>query len=43
MSDIRRQALACRDAAQVMFALDTDTKRKLLNDMAAAIDAGLAL
>lgn len=40
MSEIRRLALACRDAAQVMFTLDTDTKRRLLNDMATAIEAG---
>jgi glutamate-5-semialdehyde dehydrogenase len=39
MSDIRTLALACRDAAQVMFTLDTETKRKLLQDMAAALDA----
>lgn len=38
MSDIRTLALACRDAAQVMFTLDTETKRKLLQDMAAALD-----
>jgi glutamate-5-semialdehyde dehydrogenase len=39
MSDIRTLALACRDAAQVMFTLDTNTKRKLLHDMATALDA----
>jgi glutamate-5-semialdehyde dehydrogenase len=39
MSDIRTLALACRDAAQVMFTLDTETKRKLLQDMAVALDA----
>jgi glutamate-5-semialdehyde dehydrogenase len=39
MSDIRTLALACRDAAQVMFTLDTETKRTLLQDMAAALDA----
>jgi glutamate-5-semialdehyde dehydrogenase len=38
MSEIRNQALACRDAAQVMFALDSDTKRKLLHDMARALE-----
>lgn len=38
MSEIRTLALACKDAAQVMFALDTDTKRKLLQDMAAALE-----
>jgi glutamate-5-semialdehyde dehydrogenase len=39
MSEIRTLALACKDAAQAMFALDTDTKRKLLHDMAAALEA----
>jgi glutamate-5-semialdehyde dehydrogenase len=39
MSDIRTLALACRDAAQVMFALDSQTKRTLLRDMADALDA----
>jgi glutamate-5-semialdehyde dehydrogenase len=39
MSEIRQLALACKDAAQTMFALDTDTKRKLLHDMAAALEA----
>ena len=38
MSDIRQLALACKDAAQAMFTLDTDTKRKLLHDMAAALE-----
>ncbi|HUA79803.1 MAG TPA: glutamate-5-semialdehyde dehydrogenase [Dyella sp.] len=38
MSDIRTQALACKDAAQAMFALDSATKRKLLRDMAAALE-----
>lgn len=38
MSEIRQLALACKDAAQAMFALDTDTKRKLLHDMAAALE-----
>ncbi|WP_233841418.1 glutamate-5-semialdehyde dehydrogenase [Dyella sp. 2HG41-7] len=38
MSDIRTQALACKDAAQAMFALDSDTKRKLLHDMASALE-----
>jgi len=37
MSEIRTLALACKDAAQAMFALDTETKRKLLRDMAAAL------
>jgi glutamate-5-semialdehyde dehydrogenase len=39
MSEIRNLALACKDAAQAMFALDTATKRKLLHDMAAALEA----
>jgi glutamate-5-semialdehyde dehydrogenase len=39
MSDIRNQALACRDAAQVLFALDSETKRRLLRDMAEALEA----
>ncbi|GLQ94521.1 glutamate-5-semialdehyde dehydrogenase [Dyella acidisoli] len=38
MSEIRTLALACKDAAQAMFALDTETKRKLLHDMAAALE-----
>jgi glutamate-5-semialdehyde dehydrogenase len=37
MSTIRQQALACRDAAAVVAALDTETKRVLLRDMAAAL------
>jgi glutamate-5-semialdehyde dehydrogenase len=39
MSEIRTLALACRDAAQVMFALDSESKRQLLRDMAAALEA----
>jgi glutamate-5-semialdehyde dehydrogenase len=39
MSEIRTLALACRDAAQTMFTLDSETKRKLLRDMAAALEA----
>lgn len=39
MSEIRTLALACKDAAQAMFALDSDTKRTLLHDMASALDA----
>jgi glutamate-5-semialdehyde dehydrogenase len=39
MSEIRTLALACKDAAQAMFALDTETKRKLLHDMASALEA----
>jgi glutamate-5-semialdehyde dehydrogenase len=39
MSEIRKLALACRDAAQAMFTLDSETKRKLLRDMAAAVEA----
>ena len=39
MSDIRTLALACRDAAQSMFALDSDSKRKVLTAMAAALES----
>lgn len=39
MSDIRSQALACRDAAPAMAALDSAARRALLLDMAAAIGA----
>ncbi|WP_350016957.1 glutamate-5-semialdehyde dehydrogenase [Rhodanobacter sp. IGA1.0] len=39
MSTIREQALACRDAAQVVAALDSDAKRALLRDMAGALEA----
>ena len=39
MSEIRTLALNCKDAAQVMFALDGDSKRRLLLDMAAALQA----
>lgn len=39
MSEIRILALACRDAAQTMFTLDSETKRKLLRDMATALEA----
>src|SRR6185437_15109316 len=39
MSTIREQALACRDAAQVVAALGTAGKRALLRDMAAALEA----
>ncbi len=41
MSDlsIRAQALACRDAAQVVAALSTDAKNALLRAMADALDA----
>jgi len=42
MSTIREQALACRDAAQVVAALDSTTKRALLHDMAAALEAQAA-
>ncbi len=38
MNTIRQQALACRDAAQVIAALDSDAKRALLRDMAAALE-----
>jgi len=39
MSAIRTQALACRDAARAIAALDTATKRRLLHDMAGALEA----
>jgi glutamate-5-semialdehyde dehydrogenase len=39
MSEIRHQAQACRDAAQVVAALASDAKRSLLRDMAAALEA----
>jgi glutamate-5-semialdehyde dehydrogenase len=39
MSTIREQALACRAAAQAVAALDSATKRALLRDMAAALEA----
>ncbi|OOG52561.1 glutamate-5-semialdehyde dehydrogenase [Rhodanobacter sp. B05] len=39
MSTIREQAMACRDAAQVVAAMDTARKRALLRDMAAALEA----
>jgi glutamate-5-semialdehyde dehydrogenase len=42
MSEIRQQALACRDAAQVIAALGSDAKRALLRDMAAALEAQYA-
>ena len=38
MSTIREQALACRDAAQIVAALDSTTKRALLRDMATALE-----
>nr|WP_199048398.1 glutamate-5-semialdehyde dehydrogenase [Dyella sp. ASV24] len=37
MSDIRSLAMACRDAAPLLAALDTPVKRALLNDMAEAL------
>jgi glutamate-5-semialdehyde dehydrogenase len=40
MSEIRNLALPCRDAAQAMFALDSEAKRHLLRDMAAALETG---
>ena len=43
MSTIREQALACRDAAQVVAALDSTAKRALLRDMAAALEAQSAI
>ena len=39
MSEIRTQALACRDAARAVAALDTTAKRSLLRAMAAALEA----
>ena len=39
MSDIRTQALACRDAAPAIAGLDSAARRALLLDMAAAVDA----
>jgi glutamate-5-semialdehyde dehydrogenase len=42
MSTIRHQAQACRDAAQVIAALDTDAKRTLLRDMASTLDDRMA-
>jgi glutamate-5-semialdehyde dehydrogenase len=39
MSTIMEQALACRDAAQVVAALGSDAKRALLRDMAGALEA----
>jgi glutamate-5-semialdehyde dehydrogenase len=38
MSDIRTQAIACRDAATAIAALDNAARRQLLLDMAQAID-----
>ena len=39
MSGIRQQALACRDAAQVVAALGSEAKRALLRDMGTALEA----
>jgi glutamate-5-semialdehyde dehydrogenase len=39
MTSIRTQALACRDAAQIVAALGTEAKRKLLQDMADALQS----
>lgn len=39
MSTIREQALACRDAARIVAALDSAAKRSLLCDMAATLQA----
>ena len=39
MSTIREQALACRDAARTIATLDTAAKRRLLHDMAGALEA----
>ncbi|WP_199096137.1 glutamate-5-semialdehyde dehydrogenase [Dyella sp. ASV21] len=38
MNELRTQALACRDAALRVAALDTDAKRSLLRDMATALE-----
>lgn len=43
MSTIREQALACRDAARVVAALDSTAKRALLRDMAAALETQAAV
>ena len=42
MSEMRTQALACRDAARVMAELETEAKRALLRGMADALHAGTA-
>ena len=42
MSDIRTQALACRDAVPAIAALDSAAKVSLLRDMAAALEARCA-
>ncbi len=42
MSEIRTQALACRDAAPRLAALDSAAKAALLRDMAAALEARCA-
>ncbi|WP_267223103.1 glutamate-5-semialdehyde dehydrogenase [Dyella silvae] len=42
MSDIRSQALMCRDAAPLLAALDTNAKRALLQGMATALEASTA-
>jgi glutamate-5-semialdehyde dehydrogenase len=39
MSDLRTQALACREAARTVAALDTAAKRRLLHAMADALEA----
>lgn len=39
MSDIKSQAIACRDAAQAVAQLSTDDKNALLRAMAAALEA----
>jgi glutamate-5-semialdehyde dehydrogenase len=39
MSSLRTQALACREAARSIAALDTTAKRRLLNDMASALES----
>ena len=42
MSSIRQQALACRDAARTVAALDTAAKQRLLRAMAASLESHAA-
>ncbi len=42
MSSIRQQALACRDAARTVAALDTAAKQRLLREMAASLESQAA-
>ena len=41
MTDIRSQALACRDAAHAVAALSSAAKAQLLNDMAAQFQTAI--